>query len=338
MKTKQFDIGKTFGIPQAVGQFITGYEPGSEYVPDVDPNYRFDKGVLRDLMVWWSMNLAGTNTDGMYLFGPTGAGKSAAFINFCGLLNIPMYEKTIYEGMELDVLMGRTEIAGGDTVFMHGVIPLAMGVTNEPGILVLNEIDRADSEVLTGLYEVLAGRPLVLDAAGHEVVKPLQGFCFGATGNTNMGGADDDYSNANKQDLAFIDRFWKVKVGYLPKDVELNIMESVLPELNPELRVKMVDIANDIRSLHTEGENRIPLTMSTRTLLRWGQMTHAYHFLSDMNISPISYAMDRALLNVADGPTRTAIVNVAELHIGDAWDSDSSGQSAATNGGKNLND
>lgn len=338
MKTKQYDIGLTFGLKQAEGMFITGYEPGSEYVPDVDPNYRFDKDVLRDLMVWWNMNLAGTNTDGMYLFGPTGAGKSAAFINFCGLLNIPMYEKTIYEGMELDVLMGRTEIAGGDTVFMHGVVPLAMGVTDEPGILVINEIDRASDEVLTGLYEVLAGRPLVLDAAGHEVVKPLQGFCFAATGNTNMGGADDDYSNANKQDLAFVDRFWKVTVGYPEKDVEIGILKQVIPELTDALREKMVDIANDIRDLHTQGDNRIPLTMSTRTLIRWGQMTHAYHFLSGMNISPISYAMDRALLNVADGPTRRAIIEVAELHIGDAWDAGNSASSASTNGGKNLND
>jgi len=337
MKTKQYDIGNTFGIKEAEGMFITGYEPGSEFVPNVDPNYRFDKGVLRDLMVWWNMNLQGINKDGMYLFGPTGAGKSAAFINFCGLLNIPMYEKTIYEGMEFDVLMGRTEIAGGDTVFMYGVVPLAMGVNGEPGVLVLNEIDRASDEVLTGLYEVLAGRPLVLDAAGHDVVKPEQGFCFAATGNTNMGGADDDYGNANKQDLAFVDRFWKVTVGYPEKDVEIAILKDVVPELNDTLVEKMVDIANDIRLLHTEGDNRIPLTMSTRTLVRWGQMTHAFHFLSSMNMSPISYAMDRALLNVADGPTRAAIIRVAELQIGDAWDETSS-QAAASNGGRNLNE
>ena len=117
MKTMQYDIGLTFGIEAAVGQFITGYEPGSQYVPSAEENYRFDKSVLRDLMVWWNMNLSGNNKDGMYLFGPTGAGKSAALVNFCALLNIPMYEKTIYEGMEFDVLMGRTEIVGGDTVF-----------------------------------------------------------------------------------------------------------------------------------------------------------------------------------------------------------------------------
>ena len=194
MKTMQYDIGETFGIEVAKGQLITGYEPGSQYVPDAEPNYRFDIGVLRDLIVWWNMNLQGINKDGFYLFGPTGAGKSAAFVNFCALLNIPLYEKTIYEGMEFDVLMGRTEIVGGDTVFMYGVVPLAMGAEGEPGILLLNEIDRADDAVLTGLYEVLAGLPLVLDAAGHHVVKPDNAFCFAATGNTNMAGASDDYS------------------------------------------------------------------------------------------------------------------------------------------------
>lgn len=338
MKTMQYDIGLTFGIEAAKGQLITGYEPGSQYVPVAEANYRFDKGVLRDLMVWWNMNLAGVNKDGMYLFGPTGAGKSAALVNFCALLNIPMYEKTIYEGMEFDVLMGRTEIVGGDTVFMYGVVPLAMGAENEPGILVLNEIDRADDAVLTGLYEVLAGRPLVLDAAGHHVVKADDAFCFAATGNTNMAGASDDYSNANKQDLAFVDRFWKVSVGYPEKEVEVGILKSVVPDLSDELCEKMVDVANDIRNLHTEGENRIPLTMSTRTLLRWGNMTKAYHgFSRAIEDSPIAYALDRALLNVADRPTRAAIIEVAELHIGDAWTSVSA-QAATGNGGKSFND
>lgn len=337
METKQFDIGETFGIEAAKGQFITGYEPGSQYVPKAEESYRFDIGVLRDLMVWWNMNLQGVNKDGMYLFGPTGAGKSAAFVNFCARLNIPLYEKTIYEGMEFDVLMGRTEIVGGDTVFMYGVVPLAMGAEGEPGILVLNEIDRADDAVLTGLYEVLAGRPLVLDAAGHHVIQANEAFCFGATGNTNMGGASEDYSNAVKQDLAFVDRFWKVSVGYPDKDVEVEILESVVPELTGTLREKMVDVANDIRRLHMEGENRIPLTMSTRTLLRWGQMAHAFHFVSNHGHSPIAYAMDRALLNVADRPTRAAIIEVAELHIGNVWDGDDD-QSTAQNGGKTFND
>ena len=202
----------------------------------------------------------------------------------------------------------------------------------------LNEIDRADDAVLTGLYEVLAGRPLVLDAAGHHVVKPDNAFCFAATGNTNMAGASDDYSNANKQDLAFVDRFWKVSVGYPEKEVEMTILKSVVPDLSDELQEKMIDVANDIRSLHTEGENRIPLTMSTRTLLRWANMTKAYHgFSSAIDVSPIAYAMDRALLNVADRPTRAAIIEVAELHIGDAWASEPT-KATGTNGGKPLND
>lgn len=337
MKLKQYDIGETFGIEAAKGQFVTGYEPGSQYVPQAEEHYRFDRGVLRDLMVWWNMNLNGVNKDGMYLFGPTGAGKSAAFVNFCAKLNIPLYEKTIYEGMEFDVLMGRTEIVGGDTVFMYGVVPLAMGVQGEPGILVLNEIDRADDAVLTGLYEVLAGRPLVLDAAGHDVVVPDKAFCFGATGNTNMAGTSDDYSNARKQDLAFVDRFWKVSVGYPEKEVEVGILKSVIPDLSDVLCDKMVDVANDIRNLHTEGDNRIPLTMSTRTLLRWGQLTHAFHGFSSVGVAPIAYAMDRALLNVADRPTRAAIIEVAELHIGDSWTSNPA-QAAASNGGKAFND
>lgn len=317
MKTTQYDIGLTFGIDAAKGQFITGYEPGSIYAPKLEVNYRFDKTVLRDLMMWWNLTLAGQNNDGMYLFGPTGAGKSSALVNFCALLNIPLYEKTIYEGMEFDVLMGRTEIVSGDTVFCYGVVPKAMGVENQPGILLLNETDRADEAVLTGLYEVLAGRPLVLDAAGHDVIEAQAGFAFSATGNTNMAGATDDYNNAKQQDMAFVDRFWKVEVGYPSPEIELSVLEKVVPDLSVQLREGMVKVANAVRQLHTEGDNRIPLTMSTRTLLRWAQMTKAYAFLSSMGESPVNYALDRALLNIADRPTKKAITEITFQFLGD---------------------
>ncbi len=317
MKKAQYDIGLTFGMDAAKGQYITGYEPGSRYVPKAEANYQFDKTVLRDLMMWWNLTLAGENNDGMYLFGPTGCGKSSALVNFCALLNIPLYEKTIYEGMEFDVLMGRTEIVAGDTVFCYGVVPKAMGVENEPGVLLLNEIDRADEAVLTGLYEVLAGRPLVLDAAGHDVIEAQAGFVFSATGNTNMAGANDDYNNAKQQDMAFVDRFWKVEVNYPAPEVEINILEKIVPDLSLDFRQGMVKVANAIRELHTQGDNRIPLTMSTRTLIRWAQMTKAYHGLTAMNISPVKYALDRALLNVADRPTKSAITEIVSLNLGD---------------------
>lgn len=331
MKKQQYDIGLTFGIAAAKGQFITGYAPGAQYVPNAEANYQFDKIVLRDLMTWWAMTLAGDINDGMYLFGPTGCGKSTAFVNFCALLNIPVYEKTIYEGMEFDVLMGRTEILNGDTVFCYGVVPLAMGVNGEPGILLLNEIDRADDAVLTGLYEVLAGRPLVLDAAGHDVIEPKEGFAFSATGNTNMAGATDDYTNAKQQDMAFVDRFWKVEVHYPSPEVELSVLEDVVPDLSTALKKGMIKVANDIRSLHTEGDNRIPLTMSTRTLIRWAKMTKAYAHLFEMGESPITYALDRALLNVADRPTRSAITEIVNLQLGTSINV--SNQPQATTGG-----
>lgn len=316
MKHKQYDIGLTFGLDAAKGQFITGYEEGGLHVPNAEANYQFDKKVLRDLMTWWNMRLTGEVDDGMYLFGPTGCGKSTALVNFCALLNISLYEKTIYEGMEFDVLMGRTEIITGDTAFCYGVVPLAMGVNDEPGILLLNEIDRAGDAVLTGLYEVLAGRPLVLDAAGHDVIEPQEGFAFSATGNTNMAGATDDYSNAKQQDMAFVDRFWKVEVNYPSPEVELTVLNDVVPDLSTELKKGMIKVANDVRSLHTDGDNRIPLTMSTRTLIRWAKMTKAYAYLSNMGESPVIYALDRALLNVADRPTKSAITEIVNLQLG----------------------
>lgn len=318
MKEKIYDIGETFNFPQIQGASVMGYEAGSVNVPKIEPRYQFDIDVLRDLLIWWNMVREGKTNDGMYLFGPTGAGKSSAFVNFCARLNIPLYEKTIYEGMEFDVLMGSTEIVGGDTVFCYGVVPLAMGVTNEPGILLLNEIDRADDAVLTGLYEVLAGRPLVLDAGGHDVIEPQHGFCFASTGNTSMAGADDNYINAKKQDLAFVDRFIKVKIDYLPAEVETEILRASSPLLEDDVCVKMVELANAVRSLHTEGDNRIPFTLSTRGLLRWAALTSEYLPIPALSQPPLMYALDRSLLNTADPVSRAAIMTHVDLLFGES--------------------
>ena len=200
MEKHNYDIGLKFNVPELEGQLIEGYKDATYFVPNDEPDYQFTLELICDLMVWYS----GLSTDGLYLFGPTGCGKSSALTVFCARLNIPLYEKTMYDGLEFEGLLGRTSILEGDTEFNYGPLPLAMGVTDQPGIFLINEIDQANEGVVTGLYEVLEGRPLTLEAEGIDVIKPLPGFRIAATGNTNMlGDQSFHYNGAVKQNLAF---------------------------------------------------------------------------------------------------------------------------------------
>lgn len=316
MKEKQFDLGLTFGLKKAEGVMITGYEEKTVFVPQPEENYIFAADILRDLATWW---MSGT-PDGFYLFGPTGCGKSAALVHFCAMLNIPLYEMTLFDGMEFDVLQGRIDIVEGDTVYNYGALPLAMGINDQPGIFLANEIDQANEGVLTGLYEVLAGRSLSLDAGGMDVVQPKQGFRIAATGNTSMLGDDTGlYVGTRRQNLAFLDRFWKIKARYPSVEVETKILALTAPGLPETIRDKTIKVANDIREQfmgESSSDNAIELTMSTRTLVRWAQMTMMYHKAADAGCDPLYYALDRALLNAADSGTRKAITTIAELHIG----------------------
>jgi len=318
MNEKQFDLGVTFGLEQANGVMITGYDEKTSFVPQPERNHHFDPSVLRDLATWW---MSGT-PDGFYLFGPTGCGKSAALVHFCAMLNIPLYEITLYDGMEFEVLQGRIDIVDGDTEYNYGALPLAMGVSGQPGIFLANEIDQANEGVLTGLYEVLAGRPLTLDAGGVDVIQPEKGFRIAATGNTSMMGDDTGvYVGTKRQNLAFLDRFWKIKGRYPSPAIEAKILEEMVPALPENIRQKIIKVANDIREQfigESSSDNAIELTMSTRTLVRWAQMTTMYHKGAQAGYDPLYYALDRALLNAADEGTRKAITTIAELHIGSA--------------------
>lgn len=315
MEKHNYDLGAVFNVAELQGQTIEGYKEATTFVPDDEPGYQFSLELLCDLMVWYQ----GLSNDGLYLFGPTGCGKSSAITVFCARLNIPLYEKTMYDGLEFEGLLGRTSILEGDTQFNYGPLPSAMGVTGQPGIFLINEIDQANEGVVTGLYEVLEGRPLTLDAEGIDVVKSLSGFRVAATGNTNMlGDQSFNYNGAIKQNLAFLDRFMKINIGYPDAAIEICLLAACAPNLSDELRERMVKAATSIRELFlSDDETAIDITMSTRGLLRWAKLCELYKFVSQLGKAPHMYALDRTLLFAATPPVKEAIINIVNLELGE---------------------
>jgi len=210
----------------------------------------------------------------------------------------------------------------GSTRFVHG--PLAVAL-REGHLLLLNEIDLMDPAELAGLNDVIEGQPLVIAQNGGEVIRPHPKFRVFATGNS--AGAGDTtglYQGVLRQNLAFLDRFRVLPVGYLEPEVELGVLAGAVPSLPPEVGEKLIAVANEVRRLFVgEGEStaQLTITLSTRTLVRWARLALTFRGAPQ----PIRFALEQALTARADPDQREAIHRVAADVMGDLW----TGSSAA---------
>ena len=75
-----FDAGALFS-GQPSGRQIKGYAAPCRHTPAIDPDYLFP-ATMRDLVVWFM----GAN-DSLYLFGPTGSGKTSLVRQVAARLN-----------------------------------------------------------------------------------------------------------------------------------------------------------------------------------------------------------------------------------------------------------
>lgn len=127
-------------------------------------------------------------------------------------------------------------------------------------------------------------------------------FRFVATANTN--GASDIsglYQGTLRQNLTFMDRFWLCEVGYPEEATELALLSKVASDLPAEIRSRMVNFASEVRAQFIgNGDDlsfadRIEVTFSTRTLLRWADLTLRFQPLSLQGISPVTWSPSGSL-------------------------------------------
>ena len=287
-------------------------------IPVRHDNYIFRREVLRDLLAF----LRKPNGDALFITGPpTGSGKTSVVNEVCARLNRPVQLLTLNNRFEFSQLTGHftysSQKEGGapEMTFQYGPLAKAMKYGH---VLVLNEIDLADAGELAGLNDVLESRPLVLADNAGEIIHPHPLFRVVATANScGNGDGTGRYMGVQQLNLAFLDRFRFLEVGYQSPDVEETLLVKTVPAMKPVL-ASMVRLANEIRTLFSEG--RISLTMSTRTLLRWAQISN------DFRNSPnaLEYGLQRSLLIRSEPEEARAVLNLCETVFGDAWTKNSS--------------
>jgi cobaltochelatase CobS len=304
---KLYLVAPTFNIPAPANLMIVGNQETGPFVPTLDPSYVFRKEMLRDVLAW----LADSSGEGLYLFGPTGCGKSSLICQVAARLNLPVERVNAHSRLELAELTGHFLLTGGSMHFIHGPLSIAL---RDGYLFLLDELDLLDPATLAGLNTVLDGSSLSIPETG-EVIVPHPEFRFVATGNTS--GAGDRtglYQGALRQNLAFMDRFWVVAVSYPDPELENEVLSRSAPLLPEILRRRMVEVANEVRRLflgESEEASAIEVTMSTRVLVRWARL--AIRFSG----APLAYALDRALTFRAEPATREAIRQIVQRHLGD---------------------
>jgi len=309
---KEFSVAETFGIQAPANVTVPGFENPGPFTPEKINEYEFRKELLSDLLAWLKFS-----REGLYLTGPTGSGKSSLVCQVAARLNYQVQRVTGHGRLELAELIGHYTAVGGDLVWLDGPLTTAM---KQGHWFLLDELDLLDPAIVAGLNTVIEGAPLTIAENGGEVVKPHPDFRFIATGNTaGSGDASGLYQGTLRQNMAFMDRFWVVEVGYPSSVMEEKILEKAVPHLPMDIRGGMIQVANQIRNLFvgtdTEGP-QIEITMSTRTLVRWGQLSWMFYNLSAQGINPISHALDRALGFRAEPTTRQAIHEIVQREFG----------------------
>jgi cobaltochelatase CobS len=311
---KEFSVRDIFGIDVPAEIKVTGRAARGPFVPEQDAGYRFRKELLSDLLAWIKVG----GRDGLFLYGPTGAGKSSLVCQVASRLNVPVQRVTAHGRLEVQDLIGHHTLIDGDMVFVDGPLTTAMRAGQW---FLLDELDLLDPATAAGLNGIVEGAPLVIPENGGEVVEAHPEFRFIATGNT--AGAGDGtglYQGTLRQNLAFMDRFWVVEVGYPTEDQEREILAAAVPDLPEVIRERMVSVANQLRRLFLGEADRgaaIEVTFSTRSLVRWAQLAWFFRGLAQQGRNPVIHALDRALAFRAAPETRQALHEIVQRELGE---------------------
>lgn len=315
-------------------------------VPEPDPNYVFRLDVLRDLQTWWSNELT---RDVLFLYGPTGSGKTSSHDEWCSRLCVPRFALKGHKAFEAHEAFGHYVLGpNGETVFAPGPVTLAA----QYGLpCIINEFDRIQQARAIVFNDVFEGRAFPMPGKHGEMLVPQPGFKVCITGNTNM--VEDltgNYGTASAHDTSVLERLFAVRVGYPERDVEEGILlkdyEFMTDELlaywfeQEQFKVKTaagikvgaaisrqefvatgVDWAHMVRKQSKDGgsveDQALERTISTRALRKIYTLAAQKCRMAELHgKSSMHYALSRHVSNLATESTSIALHQSLEAAFG----------------------
>jgi len=245
------------------------FSQSNEYVPELDPTYKFDPQTTRAILAGFAHNRR------VMIQGYHGTGKSTHIEQVAARLNWPLVRVNLDSHVSRIDLVGKDAIVLKDgkqiTEFREGILPWAL---QRNVALVFDEYDAGRPDVMFVIQRVLeaSGRLTLLDQ--NKVIKPHPAFRLFATTNTiGLGDTTGLYHGTQQINQGQMDR-WSIvtTLNYLDHDVETDIVAAKLGETDPAKRAelgKMVRVADMTRNAFMNGD--ISTVMSPRTVITWAQ-------------------------------------------------------------------
>ncbi len=297
--SKLFGIECPFEVP--------AYSHTSEYVPEIDPAYIFDRDTTIAILAGFAYNRR------VMISGYHGTGKSTHIEQVAARLNWPCVRVNLDSHVSRIDLVGKDAIVLKDgkqvTEFQDGILPWAL---QNNVALVFDEYDAGRPDVMFVIQRVLeqAGKLTLLDQ--RRVIKPHPAFRLFATANTvGLGDTTGLYHGTQQINQGQMDR-WSIVVtlNYLAHDKEVGIVcARVKPFQTAEGQdsvSKMVRVADMTRSAFINGD--ISTVMSPRTVITWAENAHLF--------SDIGYAFRITFLNKCDELERNVVAEFYQRAFG----------------------
>jgi cobaltochelatase CobS len=261
-------VRQVFGIDSDLE--VPAYSEAEEHVPDVDPDYLFDRTTTLAILAGFAKNRR------VIVTGYHGTGKSTHIEQVAARLNWPCVRVNLDSHISRVDLIGKDAIVIRDgmqvTEFRDGMLPWAL---QHNVALCFDEYDAGRPDVMFVIQRVLevSGKLTLLDQ--NKVIRPHPAFRLFATANTvGLGDTTGLYHGTQQINQGQMDR-WSIvtTLNYLPHDNEVEIVlakaQTYRTAEGRDTINKMVRVADLTRNAFMNGD--ISTVMSPRTVITWAE-------------------------------------------------------------------
>jgi cobaltochelatase CobS len=296
MPDTEVSVKKIFDIDSDM--MVPAYKERTEHVPEIDPDYLFDKATTLAILAGFAHNRR------VIVSGYHGTGKSTHIEQVAARLNWPTVRVNLDSHISRIDLIGKDAIKLRDgkqvTEFHEGILPWAL---SNPVAIVFDEYDAGRADVMFVIQRVLEhdGKLTLLDQ--NKILEPHPHFRLFATANTvGLGDTTGLYHGVQQINQAQMDRWSLVAtLNYLSIDAETNIVLSKAPHYNTEagrstIR-QMVTVADLTRTAFMNGD--LSTVMSPRTVINWALNSEIFR--------DVGYAFRLSFLNKCDELERQTV-------------------------------
>ncbi len=287
---------------------VPAFSARNEYVPDLDPDYLFDRQTTLAILAGFARNRR------VMVTGYHGTGKSTHIEQVAARLNWPFVRVNLDSHISRIDLVGKDAIVLKDgkqvTEFRDGILPWAV---QHNVALCFDEYDAGRPDVMFVIQRVLevSGRLTLLDQ--NRVIRPHPSFRLFATANTvGLGDTSGLYHGVQQINQAQMDR-WSIvtTLNYLPHDAETNIVVSKVKSYGAtkegrDVANKMVRVADLTRNAFMAGD--LSTVMSPRTVITWAENADIFN--------DVGFAFRLTFLNKCDELERPLVAEFYQRCFG----------------------